>query len=285
MGRPVTVAQLLGAARALDRASRRGECGVLTTLQLILCGFIGVLGGTLAGTLGFGGGAVIPPLLTLVLRIEQHLAQALSLGALLPPVGLPALLAYRAAGVRPDVRLAISLIVGFVAGAPGGAWLAQRLSAGVLRWAFAVLLAATAVRAFGAGEPAAQDKDEAGGRPRVAVVAGLGIGVAAGAFSGLLGIAGGVVALLLLRATRRLTPLEAQSTTLVMMLPPVGLPALVVYAHARQGLPWSVVAVVAAGFTLGSALGGRLAVRVSRTAARRAYGLALLGLAILIVVR
>lgn len=285
MGSLVTVAQLSGEAEALDRASGGGDSGALTTVQLILCGFIGVLGGTLAGMLGFGGGAVIPPLLTVVLRVEQHLAQALSLGALLPPVGLPAWLAYRAAGVRTDVRLAVTMIGGFVVGAPGGAWLAQRLSAEVLRWAFAALLVATALRAFRPGNHAASGEDRPGPRPRVPVLAGLGIGIAAGAFSGLLGLAGGVVALLLLRATGRLTRLEAQATTLVMTLPPVGLPALVVYARAREGLPWLVVAVVAAGFTLGSAVGGRLAVRVSRTAARRTYGVALLGLAVLILVR
>ena len=50
--------------------------------------------------------------------------------------------------MRFDVRLGLALVAGFVAGAPGGAWLAQRLSGPVLRWTFAAFLVVTAARAL-----------------------------------------------------------------------------------------------------------------------------------------
>lgn len=234
-----------------------------------------MLGGTLAGMLAFGGGAVIPPLLGLLLGVPQHVAQAISLGALLPPVGLPALVAYRKAGVRPDLRVALWLIGGFVAAAPAGAWLANAISAPALRWSFAAFLVVLGVQAL--RRKAATDDDAPSGR--LSSVAALAIGAAAGAFSGLLGIGGGIIALVLLRASKRLPRLQAQATGLLMMLPPVGLPALVVYARERGGLPWPAVAAVAVGFTIGAAIGGRLAVRVSGPAATRVYAIALFVLA------
>ncbi|MBK6695957.1 MAG: sulfite exporter TauE/SafE family protein [Myxococcales bacterium] len=68
--------------------------------ELIASGAFGVASGVLAGFLGIGGGAILPPLLVFALGIEQHRAQGISLAALLPPVGLPAVLAYRKSGVR-----------------------------------------------------------------------------------------------------------------------------------------------------------------------------------------
>lgn len=224
--------------------------------------------------LAFGGGAVVPPLLGLLLGMPQHVAQAVSLGALLPPVGLPALLAYRRAGVRPDVPLALALVAGFAGAAPGGAWLANRLPAPTLRLAFAAFLVVLGVRALRAKPPS-----EDGARGRLPWVVGVPIGAAAGALSGLLGIAGGVVVVALLHATGRVERLVGQATAQVMMLPPLGLPALLVYAREQPGLPWGACVAVAAGFVVGSGVGGRVAVRVRGPAAARIYAVALVGLA------
>jgi uncharacterized membrane protein YfcA len=70
-----------------------------------------------------------------------------------------------------------------------------------------------------------------------------------------------------------------------MMLPPIGLPALAVYARAPGGVPWSMVAAIAVGVTIGTAIGGRLAIRVPQTLATKVYGVALLGLAALMLAR
>lgn len=102
--------------------------------------------------------------------------------------------------------------------------------------------------------------------------------------SGLLGVGGGLVALPLLRKFGRLGRLEAQATTLAMMLPPVGLPAVYVYAKEQGGLPWELLGAVAVGFTLGAGVGARVAGRVTPRTATVVYAgfLALMALVLVI---
>lgn len=81
---------------------------------------IGLVAGVASGLFGIGGGVVIVPALTVLLHFDQKLATGTSLGALLLPVGLPAVLAYNDVG---DVNLgaaapiAILLLIGAFFGA------------------------------------------------------------------------------------------------------------------------------------------------------------------------
>lgn len=252
-------------------------------LEIIASGSFGIAAGLLAGFLGIGGGAILTPLLVFALGIEQHRAQGISLAALLPPVGLPAVLAYRKSGVHIDAMLVVLLVVGFVVGTVGGAWLAHRVPSRELRWCFAAFLAITAVHtAFFVkhveeGEPAPS--------ARVPAWMGVSIGLLAGVMSGLLGVGGGLVALPLLKRFGRLGRLEAQATTLAMMLPPIGLPAVIVYASEQGGLPWPLLGAVAVGFVLGAWPGARLAGRVNARAAALVYAGFLAILAVVLIMR
>jgi uncharacterized membrane protein YfcA len=252
-----------------------------TPFELVATGGFGIAAGVLSGFLGIGGGAVLPPLLVLVLGVEQHRAQGISLAALLPPVGLPAVLAYQKHGVRIVWPLVAMLIAGFVLGGLGGAWLAHRVASRELRWFFAAFLALSAWRAVRA--PADDEEPRAAPTP-ARIWSGLPIGALAGLMSGLLGVGGGLVALPLLRRFVRLRRLEAQATTLAMLLPPIGLPAVYVYAKEQGGLPWALLAAVGAGFALGAALGARLAGRVHARRAALVYAGFLGLLAIVLVV-
>jgi hypothetical protein len=80
--------------------------------------------------------------------------------------------------------------------------------------------------------------------------------------SGLLGIGGGVVMIGLLVAVVGLTQHEAQGASLATMLPPIGLPGVLVYARSGHGLPWLLLAAVAMGFAAGAWGGARVAVRI-----------------------
>jgi uncharacterized membrane protein YfcA len=62
--------------------------------SLIICFFIGLLAGVASGLFGIGGGLIIVPFLLNVLNYDQKLATGTSLGALLLPVGIPAVFAY-----------------------------------------------------------------------------------------------------------------------------------------------------------------------------------------------
>lgn len=252
-------------------------------LEVIASGGFGIVAGLLSGFLGIGGGAILTPLLVFALGIEQHRAQGISLAALLPPVGLPAVLAYRKSGVHIDAMLVVLLVAGFVIGTVGGAWSAHRVPSRELRWCFAAFLAITAVHTAFFVKPA----EEADAAPphRVPAWLGVAIGLLAGAMSGLLGVGGGLVALPLLRRFGRLGRLEAQATTLAMLLPPIGLPAVIVYAREQGGLPWPLLGAVAVGFALGAWPGARLAGRVDAHRAARVYAGFLALLAVVLVVR
>ena len=252
------------------------------TFELVASGMFGVMAGSLSGFLGMGGGAILPPLLVLTLGFDQHRAQGISLAALLPPVGLPAVLAYRRAGIRMDPALIAALVAGFLVGAFGGAWLAHRVPARQLGWAFAALLCVSALRAVLSRERVPEV--DVAPRSRVALL-GIPIGLVAGVTSGLLGIGGGIVAVPLLRAVARLGRLEAQATTLAMMLLPIGLPAIYEYADEQGGLPWPLLFVVALGFALGASLGAKLAPRVDARVASIAYAAFLGVMSVMLVAR
>jgi uncharacterized membrane protein YfcA len=240
--------------------------------QIAVSGALGIAGGTLAGFLGLGGGSLLPPLLGVLLGVDQHLAQGISLAALLPPVGLPAVIAYRRAGIRIDARLVVLAIVGFLVGVTAGAFVAHRVPAHVLRLLFAAFLVVSAWRAL--ARPPRDEAPASDAAPRRG--AGLFVGALGGALSGLLGVGGGIVLVPLLRKAARLGRLEAQATTLALTLPPIGLPAVLVYAREQGGLPWELLAAVALGFSLGTWMGARLAGKVSDLWAARTYAAMLL---------
>jgi uncharacterized membrane protein YfcA len=251
---------------------------------MVASGAFGIAAGALSGFLGIGGGAILTPLFVLLLGFEQHRAQGISLAALLPPVGLPAVLAYRRAGVLIKTRTVLLLIAGFVAGALGGAWLAHRVSGDSLRWAFAAFLVLSAFRALRPGAPS-EEKVRGGEETPGAASIALAIGAAAGVASGLLGVGGGLVALPLLQRFGGLGRLEAQATTLAMMLAPIGLPAVYMYAREQGGLPWPLLAAVALGFTLGAGVGALIAGRVPARIAARVYAVFLALTALVLIVR
>jgi uncharacterized membrane protein YfcA len=108
--------------------------------------WIGAAGGFLAGLFGVGGGIIMVPMLVGAMRLEQHEAQAVSLAVMLPPVGIPGVLAYAyARGALPWAAMAL-VAAGFAAGAFLGARIAVSLRTARLSRAFAVFLLAAAAR-------------------------------------------------------------------------------------------------------------------------------------------
>lgn len=261
--------------------------GMSLEFEVIASGGFGLIAGALSGFLGIGGGAVLPPLLVFTLGIEQHRAQGISLAALLPPVGLPAVLAYKTSGVRILWPLVVALVCGFALGAFGGAWLAHQVPSRELRWGFAAFLMIAALHAAFARAQDASTSHDALQLPAAAPPTWLGlpIGLAAGIMAGLLGIGGGLVAMPLLRKVARLSRLEATATTLAMMLPPIGLPAVFVYAKEQGGLPWPMLGAVMLGFAVGGGFGACLSGRVNERVATYLYAGLIAIMAIALVAR
>jgi hypothetical protein len=108
---------------------------------------VGLIGGTLSGLTGLGGGFIMVPLLVYLFGMSQHQAQGTSLTVLLPPLGVLAVWQYWKNG-HVDVQVAILVAVGFVAGGYLGGWTAQLISGPLLRKGFAVVMAGIALEMF-----------------------------------------------------------------------------------------------------------------------------------------
>jgi len=238
------------------------------TVLLLSGAAAGLLAGTLSGVFGIGGGIVLVPLLGLLLGLDQHAAQGVTLAVLLLPVGLPAVIAYHR---RAPLRLGLvaALVAGFVAGVGVGARAAAFLPERPMRLLFVAFLVVVAARGFRSA-PAAGAADA---RPPGSAWHGLWIGAVGGALAGLLGIGGGIVMVPLLAGVIGLGRHEAQGTSLATMLPPVGLPGVLVYARTQGGLPWALVAALAAGFAAGALVGARLAARTRAARLTRAFSI------------
>lgn len=108
-------------------------------MQMVLGGFIGLVGGVLSGLFGIGGGLVIVPALILLAGMTAKQAAGTSLAALLLPVGILGAMEYWRAG-QVDVRMALLVAIGLLLGAFIGARLAIGLPNELIQRAFGVLL-------------------------------------------------------------------------------------------------------------------------------------------------
>jgi uncharacterized membrane protein YfcA len=235
-------------------------------------GFVaGLLAGALSGLFGVGGGVILVPSLGLLLGLDQQDAQGATLAVLLLPVGLPAVLAYRK---RVTIRwwLVAAIAGGFFLSVAPGAWVANALDGRQLRAVFAIFVVGVAIRMW----------QQAALQGRGSDWHGVWIGALGGFLAGLLGVGGAIIMIPLLVSVVGLDQHEAQATTLAVMLPPIGLPGVLAYAHARHALPWGMLAIVAAGFLAGALVGARLAVRTRTAVLARAFSGFLVVVAILL---
>jgi uncharacterized membrane protein YfcA len=246
---------------------------MLTTLQQVIAGLAGLGGGVLSGFFGVGGNVILVPLLAVTLGLNQQQAQGLTLAALLPPLGLPAVLEYRKSGVPILWPLVGVIILGFLPAIPLGSLLANVLPANALRLMFAGILVFNAVRTWRTKQPTTP-QPLLHEPPKGYVPVSLLAGATAGLASGLLGIGGAIVLIPLLTRRLGLSQRQAQLTSLAMLLPPIALPGVWVYARSQQGLPWGALLPIAGGFLIGSFAGAKLARVVS--AARLTRGFAVL---------
>jgi uncharacterized protein len=116
------------------------------TVQLVLLlAMVGFFAGVLSGLVGVGGGVIIVPCLVIFLGFSQQAAQGTSLGLLLLPVGIFAVINYYNKGYI-DIKVVLIMSIAFIAGGWLGSKLALQLSQEALRKIFAVVLIYTAFR-------------------------------------------------------------------------------------------------------------------------------------------
>lgn len=115
----------------------------LTTLILLL--IVGLAAGFLSGLIGIGGGIIIVPALVLFLGFSQKLAQGTSLGILLLPVGILAVIQYYKQGYL-NVNYVVIIASAFVLGSFLGSKLALSMNDEKMKKVFAVVLMLIAVK-------------------------------------------------------------------------------------------------------------------------------------------
>ena len=111
----------------------------MSVQTIILLIIVGLLAGILSGLVGLGGGVIIVPALVFLLGFSQHQAQGTSLGILLLPAGIFAVMNYYKKGFI-DIKVVLLLFVGFLVGGYLGSTISLNLSESTLKKVFAVAL-------------------------------------------------------------------------------------------------------------------------------------------------
>jgi uncharacterized membrane protein YfcA len=110
------------------------------------------------------------------------------------------------------------------------------------------------------------------------------VGLFAGFFSGLIGIGGGIIIVPSLIYLLGLTQHQAQGTSLLMMLPPVGVLAAINYyksEHLNKEPRFLIFAgILALTFIVGGYLGSKLSININQEHLKKIFGFVLLLLSI-----
>lgn len=125
--------------------SKFSDMSLFTILLLILIGFTA---GVLSGLVGIGGGIIVVPALVLILGFSQQEAQGTSLGLLLLPIGILAVINYYNQGYI-DVKVVAIMCLAFIIGGWAGSKLALQLPELTLKRIFAILLFYTGIKMLG----------------------------------------------------------------------------------------------------------------------------------------
>jgi uncharacterized membrane protein YfcA len=122
----------------------------MTTQTIFILITIGLLAGILSGFVGVGGGIVIVPGLVYMLGFSQHQAQGTSLFILSMPVVVLATMNYWKSG---NVNWKFGLIIAatFILGGYIGSKLALKISPGLVKFLFGILMAYVSFRLIVSG--------------------------------------------------------------------------------------------------------------------------------------
>lgn len=105
------------------------------------------------------------------------------------------------------------------------------------------------------------------------------IGLVAGVFSGMIGLGGGLIIIPALLWLLHMNQHEAQGTSMALMLPPIGLLAVINYYKAGA-LNLKYAAIIAAAFFIGGYFGSKWALSIPETVLRKVFAVTLILVAI-----
>lgn len=243
----------------------------MNLLEALVGAAIGFVSGVLSGLFGVGGGIVMTPGVQVLLGAPPIVALATPLPAIVP-TALTGAVQYRRAD-EIDLRAAGWMILGGLPASAVGAQLAEIVETHLLLVITAGLLAWQAARLLrGAGHHA--EGTAVGGSAATFV----GIGLAAGFVSGLLGIGGGIVIVPLMAGVIGMPLKRALGTSLAAIVVLV-IPGTIVHA-LNDNIDWAIFAALTVGAVPGARLGAFLALGTKERTLRVLVGSFLLVVAI-----
>jgi uncharacterized membrane protein YfcA len=130
----------------------------MTTATILLLLIVGLVAGILSGLVGVGGGIIMVPALVLFLGFTQKQAQGTSLGIMLLPVGILAVLQYYKQGYI-NFNTVFIISAAFVVGGFLGSKLALNLSDEKMKKVFAIVLMIVSLKMLFFDKPAQKKVD------------------------------------------------------------------------------------------------------------------------------
>jgi uncharacterized protein len=110
------------------------------------------------------------------------------------------------------------------------------------------------------------------------------IGIAAGVFGGMVGLGGGVIMIPAMIYFLGMNQISAQGTSLAVMLPPVGILAVMNYYKSGQvNLKYALI--IALAFTIGGYFGSKIALNIPVATVKKIFGLALIAIALKMIIK
>ncbi len=241
---------------------------------------LGIAAGIFSGMFGIGGGVVIVPVLVTLFFFSLPHAIATSLGALMMPVAILAVITYYRAGML-RIMTAVLVSAGLFIGVVGGAAIRDALNLNNLQILYGIFLLYNAWRFL---EPRKWLKlvatstvvpDPVTNAPWYLLLT---VGLSAGVISGMFGVGGGLVIVPLLVAVLHFDQKVAVGTSLGALLPPTTIGGVI--NDYQQGLLrdtylWA-AALIAVGLLFGALAGARITIALPTKTIKRLYGFFLL---------
>jgi len=110
------------------------------------------------------------------------------------------------------------------------------------------------------------------------------IGLAAGIFGGMVGLGGGVIMIPAMIYLLGMSQIEAQGTSLAVMLPPVGILAVMNYYKSGQ-LNLKYALIIAVAFTVGGFFGSKIALNLPVSTVKKIFGFSLIAIALRMIIK
>jgi uncharacterized membrane protein YfcA len=250
-------------------------------LLIALCGLVV---GFALGLTGGGGSIFAVPLLIYALGVDVRTAVGVSLAAVGATSAFGVLTHLRSGTI--DYRIGLIFAVSGMLTTPVGTWIGGRLPPSAVLLGFALLMLFVGVRMW--RQPDSEDEELATTGPRKSGFGGrefvrlVGIGFLVGLITGIFGVGGGfiIVPALVLFGGVAIHRAVGTSLLVIALICASGVSS---YLVAGDGLPAGLTLVFVAGGCLGMIGGGLLRTRLSGTAMRRTFAVAMAALALFVI--